>query len=154
MLQRPYPIALAGTPVSSTYNSTTSAYDLVFDLPSTDDLPLAELATTRTELFFPSRTFGVRHAPADILIDCSEGRFVWVRASQRLYHTSEARAEVGRRVKISIRIRGQQEAQAIRNRWLAAGAVIALTIALIASPELRALLLRLYDVALALMSAM
>jgi hypothetical protein len=71
-----------------------------------------------------------------------------------LYHTSEARAEVGRRVKISIRIRGQQEAQAIRNRWLAAGAVIALTIALIASPELRDLLLRLYDVALALMSAM
>ena len=153
LLQRPYPVALAGTPVSSTFDSTISAYNLVFDLPSTDELPTTELATTRTEIFFPSRTYGVRHSPADILIDCSEGKFVWVRAAQRLYHTSEARGEVSRRVKISVRIRGLQEFEAIRNRWLAAGAVLALTIALVMSPELRDIMLRLYDVAFTLMSA-
>lgn len=145
---------MAGTPVSSTYKPETAAYDLVFDLPSTDELPLTELSTTRTEIFFPGRTFGVRHAPANILIECSEGKFVWVRASQRLYHTSESRGEVARRVKISIRIRGLEEARVIRNRWLAAGAILALTIALIASPELREIALKLYDVALTLMSAM
>lgn len=96
----------------------------------------------------------MRHAPANILIECSEGKFVWVRASQRLYHTSESRGEVARRVKISIRIRGLEEARVIRNRWLAAGAILALTIALIASPELREIALKFYDVALTLMSAM
>lgn len=114
-------------------------------------MPLDDLATTQTELFLPARTFGLQHAPADILIACSEGKLRWDRPNQRLTHTSEARGELARNVTVSVRIRGVREAQVVRNRWVAAAFALVVSIALAVSPELRHFLLWLWDLVLSLL---
>jgi hypothetical protein len=120
VVKRPYPIALAGLPVSSTFNPTNSAYTLKFTLPPTNIIPSvhpepeedtsfsssndparaqdeatpatpAPLTSTETTIFFPSRVYGVRHSAEDVIMKCSEGRLEWNREEQRLVHYGKER---------------------------------------------------------------
>lgn len=151
-LQRPYPIALAGVPISSTYDSLTASYELRFTLPSTDVLRADELSSTETELFFPSRTYGVRHAPSDILIDASEGKIRWDRPRQRLILTTNERTDIERSVRLSVRIKGVREREVQRNRLLATVGVGLVALAIGLSPELRAWLAWIWSCLLVLLA--
>jgi len=110
LLQRPYPIALAGIPISSTFIASTSSYKLRYAIPPAP-LPGQPLGLTSkiTEIFLPTRIYGRRFPLKEITVACSEGRIAFIDpVAQVLIHEGEERTNEWREGTIEIFVRKTQ----------------------------------------------
>lgn len=108
--QRPYPIALAGIPVSSTFVASTSSYTLRYAIPpaALPGQPLA-LTSKTTEIFLPTRLYGHRYPLKEITVACSEGKIAFIDpVAQILIHEGEERTNEWREGTIEIFIKKSQ----------------------------------------------
>ncbi|KAL7409574.1 glycoside hydrolase family 5 protein [Mrakia frigida] len=110
VIVRPYPIALAGIPVSSTFVASTSSYTLRYAIPpaALPGQPLA-LTSKTTEIFLPTRLYGHRYPLKEITVACSEGKIAFIDpVAQILIHEGEERTNEWREGTIEIFIKKSQ----------------------------------------------
>ncbi|CED85016.1 Glycoside hydrolase, superfamily [Phaffia rhodozyma] len=137
---RPYPITLAGVPISSTYDSKTGSYKLVWGIPPLSYLPADSLSSTTTEIFFPLRTYGTKYSTVDIILDCSEGDVRWDKKNQVLYHKCDERDPLEwRKGEITVFIQGVQLERIWKHRKIAFAILNVVVVTIAVSPKLRGL---------------